>query len=450
MSVSIDGLSVELVQLVILHLNARGVAALRLTNRAVNSRILQTNYIRRFKTRRLWLDAASLQAFEQLTGRADVRLLPQNLIILGIARFCMEVADETEQHRTLLARAFANLRKRTGTGSLASIVLNVSVPEEEGIFLLEKPFTKIDSWTYIWQVAHQTFTTVFGALGETGLEVTRKLDLFTIPASCSLCYTDFIDIPKRFPGVLNSLRGLKELKASLSPPTKVPPDMRRFDLEEEFNGINPRNILQDIARALVVIAPAVESILFHWSDLNKRWQPLLDEPDASFVARGMQLQRCSLQGFKVSEMQLLAFLEHSCPASLELEYVQMYQGSWGPILQYISSKESGVYSYKLDDLTQGHDLVHFNAPGRPKFSYRENFTWPSAIARDGDLAKEPIEHCFMSGRGSASPGWHLWRARKLARFSISLDFVLSNPQELVEYRDLIESESEHFSSYRTF
>lgn len=433
MNCSIDSLSIELIDLVTSHLNGRSIAALRLTNRAANCRILRTRYFDRFKTRRLWLDTASLQAFEQLTGKADALFLPRNLIILGTARFSMKVVDETEQHRVLLARAFTNLRKRIETGSLASLILSVSVPEREGIVILENPNRRINSWMYIWQVAHHTFTVTLGALSDTGLEVTGELDLFTIPASCSLCYKDFLDIPKRFPGATKSLRRLKELKASLSPPARAPPELRRSTPEEEFNGINPKNVLQDIAWALPSIAPAVEGILLHWSDLNRRWQPLLDEPDDSFVTRAMQLQRCILQGFKVSESQLLAFLKHTRPISLALEFVQMFQGNWDSILLYLSSAESGVCSFKLDDVTQGRALVHFNAPGRPKFRYRENFTWPSEITRDGDQAREPVEHCFLSGRPAISSEWQLWRAPQLDRFSISLDFVRSNPQELAEY-----------------
>ncbi|KAJ6786955.1 hypothetical protein PWT90_04592 [Aphanocladium album] len=447
MTASLNSLSVELIDLIVSHLSDPAVASLRLTHRAANNAVLQTRYLHRFRTRRLWLKTASLQTFEQLTRLGNPVYLPQHLTLLGALRFNKELDDQTEHQQILLACAFSNLRKRGVRGSLASLILDVSVPEEESFLVLENSQMTIDSWTYVWDVAHRTFTMAMGALSDSGLDVTQELDLFTAPISCSLCYKDFIDIPTTFPGVLKSLRGLKELKASLSRPTTVPPELRRFDLEEQYRNLEPRNILQDIIRALVAVAPAAESVLMHWSDLNARWRPRLDAPEEVLAVPKLQLQRCILQGFKVSEVQLLAFLKHTRPATLELEYVQMFQGHWDRVFRYITSGESGVRSYDFDDVKEDHKIVHFNAPGDIKFRYKDAFSWPSRITRDGDRAREPIEHRLALGKVADFRQWKRWREDKLNRFSISLDFVRANPRELADYREFFDDQPEDESDY---
>ncbi|OAA52918.1 F-box domain protein [Cordyceps fumosorosea ARSEF 2679] len=364
MTPSLDALSVELMQCILYNLEIADVGALRLASRAANARILRTNYPECFRTKRwLWLDTRSLQLFVRLTAVGQPACSLENLTIVGAAVSSPDELDETSQHRALLAKAFENLKAGSQIGALRSLALTVALRPEEDISPSDEevsgsegckssgfPTQDFRHWPYVWDLAQQALAVTLHALGDSGLGVLEQLDLFMAPQGCSLYLQKFVDIPVQFPASMASFQGVKELKVSLSPPMKAPMYDGDGFVEEETEVLDdngravayPANILQDVVRTLIVMAPELETLDLHWFSLNRETRPHDMHPDEAPATLTKPLRDCCLRGLSVSDAQLLAFLQSTRPARVHFEYMQMLGGGWDTVLQHIISASSGI------------------------------------------------------------------------------------------------------------
>ncbi|KAJ3482730.1 hypothetical protein NLG97_g7490 [Lecanicillium saksenae] len=426
---SLNALSVELVDCVTSYLDFADISALRQASRAINSAVLATRYPRYFKTKgRLWLDTPSLQSFAALANTSELVCSLEALTLVSVLNPPSAEPDETSLHRSLLAEAFMLIKRRSKTGSLLSLTLSIA-PRLEGTVLrskYEKYYEAVArDWKHVWNLADEALATTMYALGESSLPVSQLLDLFSGIRGCSLYFHKFADIPARFPLALASLDGLKALKVSLSPPMKLSlqrlaPGETRLFTDDGQHVPHSGNVLEDTRRLLPVLTPSLESLDMHWYDLDDRsleTSALLLPDNSDAAIHGMPLKSCRLRGFKVGDVQLRDFLEKLRPASIELQHVGMVRGSWDTVLRYICSAESGIESFCLDDLLDADmQLLHFDAPGRPKFPYLGRGGGPNTLVRAGSDANQSVRYFTMTVRALGSPEVMRWKRDSLQNY----------------------------------
>lgn len=433
MTCHLDSLSPELIDCIVTDLDQPDIAALRLTNRANNDKILRTRYVDCFKRkRRLWLDTSSLEAFVQLTRSSAVMCRLENLTIAGIATPAMDPVGEedTARHRSLLTEAFSNICTRAKVSSITSLSLTIAVPRKGDGGHPRFPYQRIDSLPYTRALVLHTLESVLGALGDSGLCVSKELNLFMGLSDCGVPCDSFLGISSILPALGPSLKMLKALRVQLWPVASAQqPESLTGDAAEEEGA--PLNLLGGAATMLLKLAPGLESVDIHGIGLfrMKKGNDLMNPDEELAVTTLTSLRSCSLRGMDVSERQLLTFLKQMRPSDLTLEYVAIYGGSWRRTLDHLASAESGINSYVLDDTLESGVFVHFDIPGRPKYPYKGYPKWPSVLRRSGADARTPVGYMRRPGRGIGSGDLMRWREAITKRFSSwpeRYDFLRAN------------------------
>jgi len=187
------------------------------------------------------------------------------------------------------------------------------------------------------------------------------------------------------------------------------------------------SILQDILE-LSRIMPSLETLDLHWYNVrgvnytvpsqhsNPR-EAVNDKPS-------LNLEECSLRGIYTSGADLLHFLKTVQPGSVTMADVHLVSGSYVPIMDYFADPDSPVRSYHLDDIwaprvnqwETDHNLVHFEAPGQPKFRYSRDTPGPSTLIRLGSQVKDVVHYRYAQGRALGSGQKYRWSTNKGIEF----------------------------------
>ena len=122
------------------------------------------------------------------------------------------------------------------------------------------------------------------------------------------------------------------------------------------------------------------------------------------------LKDCHLRGVFTFEKDLLQFLSAPQPTEVTLSFIRLTSSSFTSVFQYLTSQDSEVTKYLLDDLIENKNAMHFNAPGSPKFSFlpRGPAVGPSTLSRAGAQSKEAIKYHFAGSRPHGSPERMRW------------------------------------------
>lgn len=151
----------------------------------------------------------------------------------------------------------------------------------------------------------------------------------------------------------------------------------------------------------------------------------------------ISLKECGLSGIYVSGSDLLEFLKATRPAILTLTDVHLISGTYTSILTYLTSPDSPITCYHLDDIYEGNHLVYFNVPGRSKFRYLRDNPGPSSLTRQTSHVKEEITYRFANGRPLGSGERMRWLKSKAEEYGppwggdgFRYDFIELNSQKV--------------------
>ena len=141
----------------------------------------------------------------------------------------------------------------------------------------------------------------------------------------------------------------------------------------------------------------------------------------------------------MSESDLLQFLKTVHPAMIMLTDVHLISGTYASVFQYLTSPDSLIECYHLDDIHEGIALVHFEVPGRPKFPYLRDTVGPSSLTRQAGHVKEAIHYRFARGRAVGSTHRARWLRSKDGEFGpplgVAYDFIALNSQNTTAASD---------------
>lgn len=461
MASSLASLSNELLDNIACHLSVKDNGALRLSGKALCSRLAPAVYLAQFRRKVIYLSTPHLQRLVEVTGDGGMACTLEHCTLIGISRpfpgddsedaaANVELNAEADQHKTLLAQAFSNLRQHGQ--SLATLTLQVDAGEyrapryctrREGAAARFVRAKSCKSWQSIWNTARRTFSIAMSALSKSNISVTDTLDLYSELRGCSLVCDDFLNIQHVYPS-LAGLQSLKRLKARLSstPRVAVAPassgqeGSSPSDDGSEFAASQRCCTFRNCMHIISAIMPAIKSLDLSWFIFD---DPDYSDEDPSLVSPGpspgpqglfpVNLSDCELSGFYFCTDDLLRFLKTANPEFLSLTHITMVDVTWGKIFQHIASDDSGIKSYLLDDLFQGQRLIHLKGPGKTKFPIRfEPDAWPSTLSRCGSQSRETIEFTDFVGFPKGSGASYRWRANNRAVYGPPqhYDFVVMN------------------------
>lgn len=426
--VSLEGLPIELTEQIVTCLQLCDIASLRLASRILENKASQGCFNAFFRHKKVELTTATLQNLVQATGQGRRRgCLMRHCTITGIIRSDTPSQDESTEYVRLLAEAFRNLKQRSPDGGLASLCLRLAVGTEGE---LAEPRDS-HSWREVWDTALRTFHVTMAALYESQLPLYEHLDVFGGLRGCSLACDAFLASAPRSASTL-VFGSLKKLTASLSPPYKAPTEhpseVATIEAEAPAQNWHENRTLQGILHMLGAM-PELESLDLHWYHLRDSVSaspaPSTTHQESSSNLAVPRLKECSLRGVYTSESDLLRFLEAVRPATLTLTDVRLVSGTYASVFRYLTSPDSPVACYHLDDVHEGIPLVHFEVPGSSKFRYTRGRVGPSTLTRQAGHVKEAIHYRLPPGRPLGSGARMLWVKSKTLEFGPPLEGAYS-------------------------
>ncbi|KAI0550558.1 hypothetical protein F4679DRAFT_205872 [Xylaria curta] len=408
----LETLPVELVGYIATPLERRDVLSLRLTCRALESKIPHAQL---FARKHVELDQEALKNMVYMTSQGRVGTLLQHCTIYRLAEardntmtfddervhLLTETRNNTpnfDEHVRLLTEAFINLKKYSPRTRLASVSLRVF--KNDNTAGPGGPPVE-----YIAAVAPQVFHIAIEALRASELSVDEHLDLFGGNWRCSLPSVVFLSINQRFASV-PVFRTLKKLTLKLSSST--------FRNRGSSQSVLGTLLLQGLLD-MTGIMPDLEDLDIHWYNTSTGGPDVLSV-NLSGQSHFSHLKTCSLRGLYVPDSNLLEFLKAVRPVELTMTDISLAPGTWTSIFEYVTSSDSPVTYYHLDDLHESRRLVHFDVPGESKFPYLGVTMGPSTLTRQANEVKEAIQYGITLKRPLGS-GWKIhWYASKMAQF----------------------------------
>jgi hypothetical protein len=385
-----NGLSTELVTIIIALLQFPDICSLRLVSRTFPAKCSQS-FEKHFRTKTLqWTSSKQLEEFVHLTQPNGLGCLLQHLTIVGVApviilrprgrRFIATAPalrpfpiQQASTNGKLLTDAFTNLRLNPASGGLQSLVLRVEGQDTTGNSVACEG---IREWEPLWQTAALTFEIFLPALAASALPV-EELDIFRSVLRCSLGCDKIAPILDRI-DLSKSLERLKSLSLSVSLPLLEPPDSESLESAKRHSNSVGR---------LLKLCPQLEKLELHWFTIVPRIG-LHKYNEAQIEERGFfthvvelgsfsQLRSCKLEGIHTDETTLLAFFQKATQlASISMEhFVLPPSGKFRPTFDFITSHLEHLEYLHLEDLYERRRIC-FDGPGRPN--------GPSALTRVGD------------------------------------------------------------------
>lgn len=438
MASPLEALAVELIEEVVTRLEFSDIAALRLTSRAISAKASTGRFSSFFNAKIIDLTTESLLRFVEATKEGRPGCLLQHCIIRDIIRADAPASndeDGTEKQR-LLSKVFHNLRRGSLGKSLLSLNLQVAVLVEDsnGDLIVPKEYL---NGREVWKTALQTFRVTMATLRESQLPITQHLNIFGDVKGCSLGFdaflAEFITDPEATREVFGSL---KKLTARLSAAPDVGEDGQARGLPQAQIGEKGNDFLQEFLDVLPTVGQ-LESLDLHWYKLqgdNYAEPSVLSHKQRDTISGLPHLKDCHLRGVFTSEKDLLHFLSALQPTEVTLIFIRLTSGSFTSIFKYLTSQDSEVAKYLLDDLVEHKKIVHFNAPGSPKFVFQQRgqTIGPSTLSREGPQSKEAIKYHFAESRPLGSPErmrWIRFWAQEFGGVSLGrYDFVMHNKE----------------------
>lgn len=438
MASPLETLIIELIEEIVTRLEFSDIAALRLTSRSISAKASTGRFRSFFKAKTIDLTTESLLRFVEATKKGQPGCLLQHCTIRSIIRADAPASNDEDgtENRRLLSKAFQNFRQGSLGRSLLSLNLRVAVlvDDSHGNLIMPKEYL---NGREVWKTALQTFRGTMAALRESQLPITQDLNIFGNVKGCSLGFDAFLD------EFINDLEATKEVFGSLKKLTarlSVPPDLGEdpqargppdAQIEEKRN-----DFLQEFLDVLPTMGQ-LESLDIHWYKLqgDSYAEPsAISHKQRDTISGLPHLKECHLRGVFTSEEYLLHFLSALRPTEVTLRFIRLTSGSYTSVFQYLTSQDSEVAKYLLDDLVENKKVVHFNTPGSPKFSFlpRGPTVGPSTLSRAGAQSKEPIKFHFAGSRPLGSPERMRWIRHWAQEFGgVSLgryDFIMLNKE----------------------
>lgn len=458
----LEALPIELIEHIVTRLEFSDIASLRLTSRTIEAKASNGCFNSFLKHKKIELTTKTLQLFVQATEQGQRGWLLRHCTITGIARSDTTAHEDSTEHERLLGKAFGNLKRWSPESSLASLSLRVAARVEDSKGELVEP-GEFRSGREVWKATLHTFRVTMAALRESQLPVTEKLDVFGSIRGCSLACDAFLaNFAPQSTLRRHSFGSPMRLIVSLSAPSKLDEAGTEHESESESESEGEitaaelhapppaqeswqaRRILQEILHVLPTM-PKLESLDLHWYTLRESnvsgplVPPAMTLQERSTVSALPRLRECSLRGIHTSETDLVHFLSAIRPATVTLTNVRLISGTYGPVFQYLTSEDSPVTSYHLDDVYEGTKLVHFEVPGTSKFRYSGVIMGPSTLSREGGHVKEAIPYRFSSRRVMGSVERNRWRRIKAQEFGGpdggAYDFVKLNSDKATRVAD---------------
>lgn len=421
MASHLEALHIELAEHITTFLKLSDIASLRLTSRTMDHKASHGSFTTFFRRKEVVLTTGALQEMVRLTSQGRLGRYLQHCTITGVVCRKGSAADEDiEDLGSLLAEAFLNLKKHSPRHGLASLCLCVTAGSKDGDRKLSEPEDS-PAWRSVWASALRTFNLTMAALSESQLSVAEHLDIFGSTAGCSLACDAFLLFAQQ-PASKNVLGSLKSLTVSLSAPCKATDTSRSYsavtEAENQAQSSHSILILHSMMRASEIMLK-LESVDLHWYNLGDSASTLPalaasghnDKTSLAFP----HLKECSLRGIYVSEVDLLQFFEAAQPSTVTLANVHLVSGTYSSIWKFLTDVESPVTCYHLDDVWDTR-LVHFDAPGKPKFPSSNALVGPTSLTRQGSHVKEEIRCRSVPGRTLGSPAVMRWRKARIQEF----------------------------------
>ncbi|KAI1089359.1 hypothetical protein F5B19DRAFT_379928 [Rostrohypoxylon terebratum] len=437
MGPSIEALPIELIEQIVQLLDLCSIASLRLTSRNMERKASQGYFTKFFHTKDMALTPRTLQNMIWITSQDHVGGLLQHCNIVGIAEIDMITQSHANELTDLLATAFLNLKERCKNGGLASLCLRVAtIPQDSNDQTAQSGASK--QWKDIWATALCTFNITIAALERSQLSVDDSLDVFGSVKGCSLRCDVFLLWPHSFPSTPIFAK-LRRLTVSLS--SSCIGFEEQATPGEERDYVPSSNIFRGILE-MSRIMPQLESINLHWYRLGYNvttlTKPFIDTSGSSTFTH---LKELILRGMHTSANNLLQFIRELRPTSLTMKDITLTSRVYDPIFEYITSPESPMAYYCLDDIHHDGRLVHFNIPGHPKYPHLFQYMregvhiGPSTLIQGIEDVKEPISYLHTRLRLVSSPQMLCWRSSKRSEYGppdSDYDFVkLNAPKPVV-------------------
>lgn len=324
--------------------------------------------------------------------------------------------DDDDKHVRLLTRAFSNLKQRSPKGRLASLCLRVSVRNRDSTAESDSPSLR----KTIWATALRTFNVTMAALHASQLPVDEHLNIYGGVSRCSLTYDALLPLTQQFTP-MPIFSSLKKLTVSLSSPFTDPEE----STSDSAIGI-PGQSIQTAHGKLALrglldmssIMPKLESLDVHWYNIIAHdtsiapLNPAVELGHSNFVC----LKTCRLRGVYIVESDLLELVKAVHLSALTMTDIRLTSGTYSSIFEYMTLLDTPIAHYHLDDLREGHALVHFDVPGTAKFPYRGVTMGPSTLTRQQDEVKEAIRYRITHKRPLGSGERMRWWRSKIQEF----------------------------------
>ncbi|TGJ78217.1 hypothetical protein E0Z10_g10547 [Xylaria hypoxylon] len=423
---SLEGLPVELVGHIVTLLDCRDILSLRLTSRTLSSKLSQNFLARFFAYKHVELARGPLVNMADMTSQGRPGRLLQHCTIIGVAGNDMSNTPNFDEDVRLLTKAFMNLKQHSPSARLASLRLSVIVRSQHSDDGTLEPNAG-PSRRDIWAIALRTFDVAITALQKSQLPVDEHLDMFGGILGCSLAFNTLLSLNRRFAST-PIFSSLKKLTVSLSSPCidqkERTPDAAVIIPDRSSQMMHGTLLLQGLLEMLGLM-PGLEGLDIHWYNIGIEESTTdagptihLNESRHSILAC---LETCNLRGLYVNESDLLRFIKAVHPEALIITDVCLVLGTWTSIFQYLTSSGSPVTYYHLDDVREGHNLVHFDVPGESKFPYLGVTMGPSTLTRRINEVKDMIRFGMTSRRPLGSGQRMRWRNSKILEFGPSKD-----------------------------
>ncbi|KAL4985101.1 hypothetical protein BDW68DRAFT_189909 [Aspergillus falconensis] len=314
---------------------------------------------------------------EQAKAQLDLSVLMQRQIL-------SERMRESGTDVRLLTEAFGNLIADGRSPGLQPLSLQVTSGTG-------------GSWTLIWRAAGDTFHTALGALAASRMPVER-LDIYNCQQRCSLACTELSAIDFECKGLATSLATLRTISISYSDRII---NVRKEDIEDddiEVEACDEANFL-GVAR-LLKLCSGLENLELHHYAIPLDGYPYFDLHGDMFLQRIVatvqlpQLQRCTLRGLRVREVDLLEFLKKTTPAikDFQMDMVRLASGTFSSIFDYCTSDHAGLERLYFNDLFAPGELEHAYYDRDPEKPRLINFDGPCSnmLDRIGPEVRRPI------------------------------------------------------------
>ncbi|KAK3696416.1 hypothetical protein LTR37_017987 [Vermiconidia calcicola] len=382
----------EVVESTTVLLDLKDICTLRLVSRTLASAATQNHFKSYFRSKRVELTEAALQAFVEVTRCGRLGCAVQNLTLVGIARQSdLEASDEAkrsdhqlELHVKLLSQALTSIKASNGSGRLSSLFLEIAVILADGERILPDAAHE-DCWRVVWQSTADTSRTVLRSLGASKLRI-QSLNTFNgcQMQRCSLACDKLSSTDLKPEELSESFAGLTTLSLSLSnriiedvpfhgtdwsPRDKTPAiheaEAKAAD-EHNFDGLEQLLQLSTQLMSLEMHYYRLDCTphLFKHSKHHERLVQRLAKTDGF-----PRLMQCRLRGLHARDEDLLRLIQQTAARDLSLENITLTAGNFDAIFEHCTSEAAGIERLYIDDLFAEQKLLWWDPCGVQKLLY---------------------------------------------------------------------------------